>query len=125
MTLFTGAISMPWGPARFAHTGRAIRVAAFVMQEALFLSKASPVACHSSLLAALQFGRGNKTITGMTSSEGESFAFRSTVPVEGGVECWMTAVEAEMRRTLAAIMKEGECACGGGAAGIKCLIIRL
>lgn len=43
----------------------------------------------------------------MTSSEGESFAFRTVVPVEGAVESWMTAVEAEMRRTLAAVMKEG------------------
>lgn len=60
--------------------------------------------------AALKFGRGNKAITGMTSSEGEGFAFRSVVPVEGPVEAWMTAVEAEMRRTLAAVMKEGECA---------------
>lgn len=59
--------------------------------------------------AALKFGRGNKAITGMTSSESESFAFRSVVPVEGPVEAWMTAVEAEMRRTLAAVMKEGEC----------------
>lgn len=58
---------------------------------------------------ALKFGRGNKGIVGMTSSEGESFAFRSVVPVEGAVEVWMTAVEAEMRRTLAAVMKEGEC----------------
>jgi dynein heavy chain len=44
----------------------------------------------------------------MTSSEGEAFSFRSIVPVEGPVEVWMTAVEAEMRRTLAAEMKEGE-----------------
>jgi dynein heavy chain len=58
--------------------------------------------------AALKFARGNKSIVGMTSSEGEGFAFRSAMPVEGGVEVWMTAVEAEMRRTLAAIMKEGE-----------------
>jgi hypothetical protein len=49
----------------------------------------------------------------MTSSEGESFAFRSVVPVEGPVEAWMTAVEAEMRRTLAAVMKEGEWCCLG------------
>lgn len=47
----------------------------------------------------------------MTSSEGEGFSFRSVVPVEGAVETWMTAVEAEMRRTLAAIMKEGEQCC--------------
>jgi hypothetical protein len=47
----------------------------------------------------------------MTSSEGEGFAFRSVVPVDGAVETWMTAVEAEMRRTLAAVMKEGGCPC--------------
>ncbi|WIA10356.1 hypothetical protein OEZ85_010548 [Tetradesmus obliquus] len=57
--------------------------------------------------AALKFGRGNKSIVGMTSSEGEGFAFRSQVPVEGAVEVWMTGVEAEMRRTLAVVMKEG------------------
>jgi hypothetical protein len=44
----------------------------------------------------------------MTSSEGEGFAFRSMVPVEGAVEVWMTGVEAEMRRTLAVVMKEGK-----------------
>lgn len=65
------------------------------------------VRCVSS--AALKFGRGDKGIVGMTSSEGESFSFRSVVPVEGAVEVWMTGVEAEMRRTLAAVMKEGEC----------------
>jgi dynein heavy chain len=62
--------------------------------------------CIAALLA-LKFGRGNKSIIGMTSSEGESFAFRTVVPVEGAVELWMTAVEAEMRRTLAVVMKEG------------------
>lgn len=36
--------------------------------------------------AALKFVRGNKTIVGMTSSEGESFAFRSAVAVDGPVE---------------------------------------
>ncbi|KAF8069431.1 DHC1 [Scenedesmus sp. PABB004] len=58
--------------------------------------------------AALKFGRGDKSITGMVSSEGEAFAFRSVVPVEGPVEGWMRGVEAEMRRTLAAVMKEGD-----------------
>jgi dynein heavy chain len=52
----------------------------------------------------------------MTSSEGEGFAFRSMVPVEGAVEVWMTGVEAEMRRTLAVVMKEGEW-CGRGRHG--------
>ena len=63
--------------------------------------------------AALKFGRGNKSIVGMTSSEGEGFTFRTVVPVEGPVESWMTGVEAEMRRTLSTVMKEGEawCAC--------------
>eukprot|EP00878_Enallax_costatus_P042783 GHUV01050253.1.p1 GENE.GHUV01050253.1~~GHUV01050253.1.p1 ORF type:complete len:324 (+),score=74.27 GHUV01050253.1:623-1594(+) len=43
----------------------------------------------------------------MTSSEGEGFTFRTVVPVEGPVESWMTGVEAEMRRTLSTVMKEG------------------
>ena len=55
----------------------------------------------------LKFGRGNKNITGMISSEKESFDFRTPVPIEGAVELWMTAVEAEMRRTLYQITKEG------------------
>lgn len=51
-------------------------------------------------VAALVFGRGNKTITGMVSSEKEGFEFRNVVPIEGAVEVWMTNVEAEMRKTL-------------------------
>nr|Q9SMH3.1 RecName: Full=Dynein-1-alpha heavy chain, flagellar inner arm I1 complex; AltName: Full=1-alpha DHC; AltName: Full=Dynein-1, subspecies f [Chlamydomonas reinhardtii]CAB56598.1 1-alpha dynein heavy chain [Chlamydomonas reinhardtii] len=57
--------------------------------------------------AALVFGRGNKTITGMVSSEKEGFEFRNVVPIEGAVELWMTNVEAEMRKTLYQITKEG------------------
>ena len=57
--------------------------------------------------AALKFGRGNKSVTGMTSSEGETFDFRQAVPIEGAAETWMTAVEAEMKDTLFQISKEG------------------
>ncbi|KXZ49756.1 DHC2 protein [Gonium pectorale] len=57
--------------------------------------------------ASLVFGRGNKTITGMVSSEKEGFEFRNVVPIEGAVEMWMTNVEAEMRKTLYQITKEG------------------
>lgn len=57
--------------------------------------------------AALKFGRGNKTVVGMTSSEGETFDYRQPVPVEGAAETWMTAVEAEMKATLFQITKEG------------------
>jgi len=57
--------------------------------------------------ASLKFGRGNKTINGMVSSEGEAFDFRTPVPIEGAVESWMTGVEAEMRNTLYQISKEG------------------
>jgi hypothetical protein len=35
---------------------------------------------------ALKFGRGNKSVVGLASSEGESFAFRSPVAVDGPVE---------------------------------------
>lgn len=66
----------------------------------------SPFVYHP-LHAALKFGRGNQSVIGMSSSEGEEFSFRAAVPVEGPVEAWMGGVEAEMRRTLAVIMKEG------------------
>jgi dynein heavy chain len=55
----------------------------------------------------VQFGRGNRSVVGMTSSEGESFDFKSVVAIEGPVEAWMTGVEAEMRRTLFHITKQG------------------
>lgn len=57
--------------------------------------------------AALRFGRGNKSVTGMTSSEKEAFEFKAVMPIEGAVEGWMNSVEAEMRRTLYQITKEG------------------
>ena len=57
--------------------------------------------------ATLKFGRGNKSIVGMVSSEKEGFDFRTPIAIEGAVEVWMTAVEAEMRRTLYQISKEG------------------
>ena len=57
--------------------------------------------------ASLMFGRGGKTVLGMVSAEGESFEFKDPCVAEGAVEVWMLAVEAEMRRTLLAIAKEG------------------
>ena len=57
--------------------------------------------------ASLTFGRGNKTVLGMTSAEGESFEFKDPCVAEGAVETWMLGVEAEMRKTLLAIAKEG------------------
>lgn len=57
--------------------------------------------------AALRYGRGNKSVIGMTSSEKESFDFRAPVVIEGPVEGWMSNVEEEMRRTLFQISKEG------------------
>lgn len=56
-------------------------------------------------LAVLKFGRGNKTIVGMVSSEKEGFDFKTPIAIEGAVETWMTNVEAEMRRTLYQITK--------------------
>jgi hypothetical protein len=46
-------------------------------------------------------------VAGMVSAEGESFDLRTPVPCDGPVETWMSAVEVEMRRTLAAVTKEG------------------
>ena len=57
--------------------------------------------------ASLTFGRGNKTVLGMTSAEGESFEFKDPCVAEGAVETGMLGVEAEMRKTLLAIAKEG------------------
>jgi dynein heavy chain, axonemal len=57
--------------------------------------------------AVLKFGKGNKAVTGMTSSEGETFDFLSAVAVDGAAEVWMTAVEKEMKETLYHISKEG------------------
>lgn len=57
--------------------------------------------------AALKFGRGNKAVVGMTSSEQETLDFRQPVPIEGAAEVWMTGVEAEMKDTLFQISKEG------------------
>ncbi|CAM9101409.1 unnamed protein product [Chrysoparadoxa australica] len=55
----------------------------------------------------LQFGRSARTVQGMGSSEGESFAFAEPVPVEGAVEVWMNAAESEMVNSLHLITKEG------------------
>ena len=57
--------------------------------------------------AALKFGRGNKSVIGMTSAEGETFDFRNPCTADGAVEVWMLGVEAEMRKTLHQIAKEG------------------
>lgn len=57
--------------------------------------------------ANLIFGRGNKSVIGMRSSEGETFNFRQAIAVEGAAEKWMTNVEREMKETLHQISKEG------------------
>jgi hypothetical protein len=41
---------------------------------------------RTTYLQALKFGRGNKTIVGMISSEKETFDFRAPVAIEGAVE---------------------------------------
>jgi len=56
--------------------------------------------------AELVFARNNKVVKGMISAEGESFDFRTQVPVEGAVETWMLAVAGEMKVSLHQIMKE-------------------
>ena len=42
--------------------------------------------------ASITFGRGNKTVVGMTSSEGESFDFRTPCTAEGPVEVGLRTV---------------------------------
>ncbi|PRP82215.1 dynein-1-alpha heavy chain, flagellar inner arm I1 complex, partial [Planoprotostelium fungivorum] len=57
---------------------------------------------------ALKFGssRNTRNVVGMISSQGEAITLRQPVLVEGQVESWMSAVEAEMRKTLRATAKE-------------------
>eukprot|EP00958_Prasinococcus_capsulatus_P027403 scaffold5502_cov390-Prasinococcus_capsulatus_cf.AAC.6 len=57
--------------------------------------------------ASLGFGRDNKHVVGMVSSEGESFDFKALVSAEGPVEKWLRAVESEMRKTLHRLAQEG------------------
>ena len=54
----------------------------------------------------LWFGRGNKTVIGMSSSEKERFDFKTHVAAEGPVEVWMGNVDKEMKATLQRLMKE-------------------
>ncbi len=56
---------------------------------------------------AFHFGRNNKTIEGMTSSEGEKYTFVNNSVVEGAVESWLTDAEAAMYENLRLIMKRG------------------
>ena len=56
---------------------------------------------------ALTFGRGNRTVRAMSSSEGETFELEEPVPVEGAVEEWMNAVQDSMRASLHGITKAG------------------
>eukprot|EP01049_Picozoa_sp_SAG25_P019174 SAG25_NODE_5892_length_608_cov_1.314342_1_plen_175_part_01 len=55
----------------------------------------------------LHFGRNNKLVNGMSSSEKEHFDFKANVEAGGPVETWMTNVDHEMKSTLHRLMKEG------------------
>ena len=57
--------------------------------------------------SALIFGKNNTSVTGMRSSEGESFEFLANVSIDGPVEQWMQQIEKEMRQTLFRKSKEG------------------
>ena len=53
------------------------------------------------------FGRNNKIVEAMTSSEKESFSLVTPAVVDGPVEVWMTSCEDEMHVSLRDITKEG------------------
>jgi dynein heavy chain len=53
------------------------------------------------------FGRNNKIVEEMTSSEKESFSLITPANVDGAVESWMTGCEDEMHVSLRDITKEG------------------
>ena len=54
----------------------------------------------------LTFGRNNKIVEAMTSSEKESYTMITPTAVDGPVESWMTSVEEEMHVSLRDITKE-------------------
>jgi dynein heavy chain len=56
---------------------------------------------------SLKFARANKLIVGMGSSKNEILNFEEGVVVSGGVEEWMTLIEAEMKNSLRLISKRG------------------
>ncbi len=63
---------------------------------------------------SLRFARANKQIVGMGSIKNEIMAFEDPgVIVNGGVEEWMTLVEAEMKNSLRLITKRGTFAYAG------------
>ena len=55
---------------------------------------------------SLRFTKSMNQVCGMISSEGESFSFTKSVPLDGLIERWMVNVEEEMRKSLWAITKE-------------------
>lgn len=60
-------------------------------------------------IASLRFDTGTSgetVVGGMVSAEGELMEFKQTVPADGRVEDWMTAVLLEMRRTNRLITKD-------------------
>lgn len=54
----------------------------------------------------LQFGKGDKLVTGMESDEGEKYEFENNQKPEGKVEEWMNRVDDEMKSTLHIIVKK-------------------
>eukprot|EP00947_MAST-08B_sp_MAST-8B-sp1_P000067 g67.t1 len=87
----------------------------FISEDELLsiLGTSDPTAIQQHLLKLYSnckefaFGRGNSTVTGMTSSEGESYKFVEPAHIEGAVEVWMETVEKEMHNSLHTITKEG------------------
>ena len=77
------------------------------------LGSSDPTAIQIHLLKlfdnvkSMTFGRNNKIVESMTSSEAESFNMVTPTNIEGAVEVWMTAVEDEMHVSLRDITKEG------------------
>jgi dynein heavy chain len=55
---------------------------------------------------SLQFGKGDKLVTGMTSDEDEKYEFEVPCKPEGKVEEWMGRVDEEMKSTLHLIVKK-------------------
>ena len=76
------------------------------------LGQSSPLCVQVHMLKLFQsckellFSRGEQSVVGMSGGADEQFELRTPVSTEGAVEVWMQGVEAEMKATLRAQMKE-------------------
>ena len=87
----------------------------FISDEELLsiLGASDPVMIQEHMLklfdncAKLLFSSDKQSVVGIVSAEGESFSLKYPVKIQGPVECWMDAVEKEIKATLKSMCKYG------------------